>query len=341
MKRNNQSFELFRRNCAAIVLQRFYHHYIKWERDERGWPIDPILKESFPPERTVRILYQTKLDISTEIYQTRVQYFDIETLWESLKMDSLSQPINPITNTSFTLEQYRKILNKAKNYGYITDNDIGKILNSYSQDGMELTSKYEMQHDTSNNLILNLLPYYALIGDTDKFDKIILENLEDIKSGILNIDYCRTPGITYGNACGTMSLINLIGQCMNGDTQSKALIKRKQLFDLDLESQCLSKYINKYNALQACCITGNLMGLSLLLQLGADLQIVDNNLVPLHLILLHGNINLVQTLVFYGASEQADFYSEYGTPLELAGNYITEMPELYGLLLGGVSYLDS
>lgn len=91
--------------CAKII-QQFYRKYVKAQRDPlTHYPLDPISREGIVPARRIRIL--------TEGIGGNIQYFDVETLHQWFK--TCMQPLNPLTNTNFTVSQLGCILRAYQN----------------------------------------------------------------------------------------------------------------------------------------------------------------------------------------------------------------------------------
>ncbi len=311
----------FRRVCATIRLQRFYLHYIKWEHDEKGWPIDPILKCSFDPKLKIRILYQSKLGSR---YVTRLQCYNIETIWEVIHYTN--KPINPITNTQFTSSQFRQILEKAAKHNYIKDHEIGTYMSKFgygiiSHNPVHHHSSYEPPVDPEAEAIIqtikqdqHLLAYYALLNDLTSFNQIIYSHLEDINNGDFDINFQREPG-------------KPIPSVFNKD---------QPMIDPELEKKNLPPYLHIYNALQAGCVSGNNDIILFLLQLGAHLTIQDplSEVMPLHIVLYENHIKALKILILYGSRKHLEYDSKYGTPLELASRLLDNYPDIYHILYG-------
>jgi hypothetical protein len=91
--------------CAKII-QRFYRKYVKAQRDPlTHYPLDPISREGIVPAQRIRILMEGG--------GGNIQYFDLETLHQWFK--TCMQPLNPLTNTNFTVSQLGCILRVYQN----------------------------------------------------------------------------------------------------------------------------------------------------------------------------------------------------------------------------------
>ena len=110
-------------------LQFWFRTYVHCQRDENGWPIDPILREGIPPERRIIIPYRTFREIRPSgpnhlqalglppllSYQrmTQVFRFDIGSLWFAIIYGPVHRPLNPLTNTVFDQRTFERILQQA------------------------------------------------------------------------------------------------------------------------------------------------------------------------------------------------------------------------------------
>jgi hypothetical protein len=86
---------------SARVIQQFYRKYVKVQRDPvTHYPLDPISRDGIMPERRIRMHLMEG--------GGGIQYFDVETLNQWFK--TCLQPLNPLTNTNFTVAQLGCIL---------------------------------------------------------------------------------------------------------------------------------------------------------------------------------------------------------------------------------------
>lgn len=357
---------LLRRTCAVSILQNFYRQCIKWERDEDGNPIDPIMRDGFESQNRVRILYKTRVK-GTGKTVTKLQLYNVETLIESIK--SSGSAINPLTNTKFNHEHLSQILKKASERGVIKPDEVNSYLNKYGSCGTDHISEYEpVDKEIEKKKILvsrdqNFLPYYALLNDIVRVERLVYKNLANIENNRFKIGFTRDPQNKIPKVPeekrdhGAMWHLNQIYKNYHLSNEGKKkkkvpIIKKKILpaenenlifedtelnLDEDLEISLLPDYLKHgYNAIQACCYHGNIEMLLFLLQFGGDLSKYDQKtkLLPLHIALLEKQIPLVQSLVMYGVNEQLDFESEYGTAMEMASKLVEEYPQIYSVLFG-------
>lgn len=203
---------LLQRICAVSILQNFYRQYVKWDHDEDGNPIDPIMRDGFDPKNQVRILYKTKVKDSQKIV-TKLQVYNVETLLESIK--SSKSAINPMTNTKFTREHFNQIVKKAAIRNFIKEEEINSYLIKYGYSAGNTVfanmlscsccnnddhiSSYEPvdQEIEKKKITLerdqNLLAYYALLNDTQRVERLVYKNLVNVENGHFKINFTRNP----------------------------------------------------------------------------------------------------------------------------------------------------
>lgn len=356
------SLDLFKKVYATTCLQRFYRNLIKWPKDEFGQPIDPILKDGFDKSNQVRIIYTTYTG-SGAMSKTisRVQCFDITTLWEAINHGIKGLPINPITNTHFTEEQFTTIVKKALEMGLVDGSSPEAVVKKYGYGHhtphTDLTSDYEpkkIQLQSVLNMRQNhLLAYFSLIGDMSMVEKILYQNMDNPS---FDVNFHRTSGTPLPNIkkitkpqTNILTKLSILSasnatNCSSSTTPTSPVEGENAeeinpLTSLDFEidndlEKSLLKYFDTYNAVQACCISGNKEILILLLQFGGDTSIEDEvtRATPLHIALLEKHIELVKVLMLYGSADQIEAESTLGSPLEIADMLISEIPDIYNVL---------
>jgi hypothetical protein len=152
-------FRTLERN--AKIIQRFYRLYIKTDRDKNGLPIDPISHEGIPKKRQIRLFLQT-----------RIQYFDLETLDEWLIIRK--KPINPMTNLSFSNEQIISIC-KA----YVKSNkNMPEFLNI-------IYDEYNVEKPYN---ISDLINFCGNVGYIEEVRNILYTNVKNIEDDKFNLN---------------------------------------------------------------------------------------------------------------------------------------------------------
>lgn len=99
---------------ASRIIQNFYKIYIKNNRDKStGYPLDPITNEPIEPKYVIKIIC-----IDDKDKPITTQYFNIKTL--DMWFQTRKEPINPLTNISFTPQQISCIHKKYLEIGLKT-----------------------------------------------------------------------------------------------------------------------------------------------------------------------------------------------------------------------------
>jgi hypothetical protein len=290
------------RHFAAIAIQSFYRRYVHWDRDPSGLPVDPVSQESIATGRDVRIIYRTLKIIVLKnasrrlIITGRVQIFDIDHLWQAITLTNPTVPINPLTNTHFTHEQFEKILARAVECDVIKKRSRNRYRIRYAAGlcSTEWSSEYEA---TSHNM--------------RRFE------MEELVRGLVNllIDKTSQSDDQFIELIQNFSVDHPI----DNTTGRFPYLKRFTLLQL---ATAVGNYRVAVTLLEHGARTEELYQLR-----------VREFVYPLHIALYERHLELLQPLLFYSERDQFELTSCLGTTLELADKLADECPDIYRLLL--------
>ena len=302
-----------------------------------------------------------------------------------MNMPRKGLPVNPITNTLFTEEQFSIIIKKAIQVGLISGHKtIEEVLKEHGygshQPYAHQISKYELGAKISTKSVdiaraNHMLAYFALLNDLAYVEKILYKNMENQS---FDVNFVRPIGndlpsyvekspaskkqvmkmlhqiskrldkdaviTTQSNDSNSANNANTISTSASMNTDTDITMSDNVNYDVlsdptfeidhELEKLLLPDYLGSYNAVQACCARGSYDMLVLLMQFGADISIKDtiSHVTPLHISLLEKRSEFIRVLLMYGADEQMDIQSKFGTPLEIANSIIHDIPDIYNIL---------
>lgn len=248
---------------SAKIIQRFYHTYIKAERDsDTGLPIDPISRDIIPKEK------QLKLFITANGTVCRIQYFDIYNLDTWFR--SRGEPVNPLTNSEFTRTQLADIRNCYNRVGLVVPNILEEDYVPYedTEDEEEEDDDEDEEEDIqiqNNNLLEHLVDICSYPMAIDEFRNILYNNAQDNTFNLNHVRNIGHPLIITGTAL------------MNAVLHDNILAVEELLyFNVDLN---ISDSLYGYKAIDLAIIStaeNSLSILKMLLFHGARLDIQTN-----------------------------------------------------------------
>jgi hypothetical protein len=319
------SLRNFRIFLAAIALQTFYRKFIKCLRDSSGAPIDPIIGEAITdPRRIVRIIYQT-YDQRHKIH-SRLQIFEIESLWQSIVQGNRHVALNPLTNTRFTRDQFNRIVNQVALVGIIDKRCKQRYRLRYAASfrSPNFTSPYEVNEYSASRLegskLLDKLEE-LLITDCTNFIPLLMDNLNKWDNGNYNLNRLKSV-LNYTNRASTV-LTDGVDSVNTVDALYANLRK--------LLEKCPA--LQRISLLQLAIVLGQRDSVIALLECGVDIgDPASDYIFPIQLALWYKRFSLIEPLLLYGGSAQLTWVSVLGSACDLADQLIEQYPDIYQLL---------
>ena len=251
-------------DSAAIIIQKFYRNCVKIEeRDHDKLPIDPILKCGIPRQNQVRIVHRTNSNEVGLKYKLLAVY-DIESLWKFIEIKG--KPLNPLTNSLFTPDQFSAISKSAVNLGIADSADIAAMrIRFYKKTTLSSNLFYEVMESN-----LKLLTISAFLNDMNSVRALILKNKDYIPTDQFAVNKhvpteILIPGVALPVVIDTVT--PLMGAAFNGNVEMFIFMNE---FGCDIET---GDPETKVNSLHLAAICGHTNILELAENMGADMNV--------------------------------------------------------------------